>query len=150
MTSPDQKSLRAELRERFPRDRGQLLPALHYVHDELTYLPDWAMEVVGWHLGVPASEVYGAATSYSELRIAPPPQRLLKVCTGISCVVNGGRELLATLREAMPDDDGGIGLEETPCAFMCGVAPVVEWNGRWHGRVSAASVDELIFESASV
>ena len=27
------------------------------------------MEVVGWHLGIPSSEVYGAATSYTELRV---------------------------------------------------------------------------------
>ena len=30
------------------------------------------METAGWHLGVPSSEVYGAATSYTELRIEKP------------------------------------------------------------------------------
>ena len=51
----DQKTLRAALRERVPRDYGQLLPALHFLQHEFGYLPDWAMEVVGWHLGIPAS-----------------------------------------------------------------------------------------------
>ncbi len=68
----DRNTLRSVLREKFPRDHGQLLPALHYLQHEFGYLPDWGMEVVGWHLGIPASEVYGAATSYTELRTTPP------------------------------------------------------------------------------
>ena len=65
----ERNELRATLRQKFPRNRGQLLPALHFLQHEFGYLPDWAMEVVGWHLGIPSSEVYGAATSYTELRI---------------------------------------------------------------------------------
>ena len=65
----DRNTLRSELREKFPRNHGQLLPALHFLQHEFGYLPDWAMEVVGWHLGIPSSEVYGAATSYTELRV---------------------------------------------------------------------------------
>ena len=90
----ERNELRATLREKFPRHHGQLLPALHFLQHEFGYLPDWAMEVVGWHLGIPASEVYGAATSYTELRTARPGTHVVRVCTGLSCRVNGGNELL--------------------------------------------------------
>ena len=94
----DRKSLRAALRDRFPRERGQLLPALHFLQHEFGYLPDWAMEVTGWHLGVPASEVYGAATSYTELRIDKPGEHVLRVCTGLGC--------LDKRRQGAPGSDG--------------------------------------------
>ena len=68
-----QSDLRRILRETFPeRNRDALLPALHLLQHEHGHLPEWALQVVGWHLRVPASEIYGAATSYSELRIGIP------------------------------------------------------------------------------
>jgi len=150
VTITDQKSLRAALRENVPRNHGQLLPALHFLKHEFGHLPDWAMEVVGWHLGIPASEVYGAATSYTELRVHKPGQHVLRVCTGLGCAINGGTRILTTLKSSLQvqpgqtTPDGRITLEETACAFMCGVAPVVEWDHEWHGRASLETVNMLL------
>ena len=138
--------LRPILRQMFPPRREHLLPALHFLQDELGYLPEWALQIVGWHLRVPASEVYGAATSYSELRLAEPGRPLVRVCGGLSCWHGGGRELLAQLSErrgAPPgatNPEGDIALEETPCAYLCPLAPVVEVNGRWLGRATFTEV----------
>ena len=133
----DRNSLRATLRQRFPREHTQLLPALHFLHHEFGFLPGWAMEVVGWHLGIPSSEVYGAATSYTELRTERPGDRLVRVCTGLSCRVHGAARILDDLRRRVTSD---VTLEETPCAFLCALAPAVEVDGRWLGRVDPASV----------
>ena len=153
MTTADQKGLRAVLREKFPREHGQLLPALHYIQHEYRYLPDWAMEVVGWHLGIPASEVYGAATSYTELLMVEPGRHVVQVCIGISCSINGGSQLLeglTTLLGIGPGEttpDGRITLTETACAFMCGVAPTVSFDHEWHGRATVESVKLLLGDS---
>ena len=147
----DRNALRSTLREKFPRgDRGQLLPALHYLQHEHGHLPDWAMEVVGWHLGIPASEVYGAATSYTELRVEKPGSHVLRVCTGLSCWLNGGKELLSATESELgvlpghTTDDGLITFEETACGFLCGMAPAVEIDGTWHGRATPEQVAGLI------
>ena len=152
----DQKSLRAALRGKFPRDHGQLLPALHFLQHEFGYLPDWAMEVVAWHLGIPTSEVYGAATSYTELRIKEPGTHTLRVCTGLGCWINGGSELLdkviAELHvhpgETTPDN--AVTFEETACGYLCGVAPTVEWDGKWIGRATIESVMSLLRGASSL
>jgi NADH:ubiquinone oxidoreductase subunit E len=150
----DRNSLRALLREKFPRNHGQLLPALHFLQHEFSYLPDWAMEVVSWHLGIPASEVYGAATSYTELRVHKPGEHVVRVCTGLSCYQNGASELLNTLESelrahpGMTTSDGKITLEETPCGFLCGMAPAVEIDGTWRGRVTPDAIKGLIQEVA--
>ncbi|MYC05749.1 MAG: hypothetical protein F4X57_00975 [Chloroflexi bacterium] len=144
-------ALRTTLRQKFPRSRGQLLPALHFLQHEYGHLPNWAMEVVGWHLGIPSSEVYGAATSYTELRIQKPGEHVIRVCTGLSCWLNGGRQLMAETQAALANDstNGNVTLEETPCAYMCGVAPVVEVDGVWRGRAAVAQVSAIIEEVSS-
>ena len=147
----ERNELRATLRQNFPRNRGQLLPALHFLHHEYGYLPDWAMEVVGWHLGIPSSEVYGAATSYTELRIQKPAEHVIRVCTGLSCWLNGGKQLMAEAHSALANGTAQdrVTLEETPCAYMCGVAPVVEIDGEWRGRLDSGSLGAIIGEVSS-
>ncbi len=138
-TRDQRNALRAELRQRFQRERGQLLPALHYVHHKFGHLPGWAMEVTGWHLGIPVSEVYGAATSYSELRIEHPGRHLVRVCTGLACTGAGARDLLSGITTDTPQD-GGTTVEETACGYLCGVAPAVQVDGAWLGRADAGAV----------
>lgn len=147
----DQNSLRRELRARFPRNHGQLLPALHFLQHEFGYLPDWAMEVVGWHLGIPASEVYGAATSYTELRIQQPRATVVRVCTALSCLVSGSDDILAALESELDpcSADSQFTLEETPCGFLCGMAPAIEINGLWHGRLDPQSATQLVRKAAN-
>ncbi|MCH8061747.1 MAG: NAD(P)H-dependent oxidoreductase subunit E [Chloroflexi bacterium] len=143
----DRNTLRSVLREKFPRDHGQLLPALHFLQHEFGYLPDWGMEVVGWHLGIPASEVYGAATSYTELRTTAPGSHVIRVCTGLGCRINGAGEILETVRESFAEANGKeTTIEETPCGFLCGMAPALEIDGVWHGRVDADSVKAQLEE----
>ena len=138
-TRDQRNALRAELRQRFRRERGQLLPALHYVHHEFGHLPGWAMEVTGWHLGIPVSEVYGAATSYSELRFDHPGRHLVRVCTGLGCISAGARDLLSAISDGTPQD-GGVTVEETACGYLCGVAPAVQIDGAWLGRSDAGTI----------
>ena len=105
------------------------------------------MEVVGWHLGIPASEVYGAATSYTELRTTAPGSHVIRVCTGLGCRINGAGDILDTVRESFAEASGEeMTVEETPCGFLCGMAPALEIDGVWHGRVDAASVKAQLEE----
>ncbi len=104
------------------------------------------MEAVAWYLGIPVSEVYGAATSYTELRLAAPGERVVRVCTGVSCWMNGGSELLSAIGEG--SDGLGATVEETPCGFLCAMAPAVEIDGRWTGRATQESVAEILAGSA--
>jgi NADH-quinone oxidoreductase subunit F len=123
-----------------PRERTWLLPALHAVQEAFGYLPDAALAGVGAHLRVPASEVYGVATHYPEFRLRPPGLRLVRVCTGVSCALLGGRRLLAVIGEQLgvkPGEtrtDGHVTLETADCFFECSMAPVIEVDGEYRGR----------------
>ncbi len=120
--------------DRIPRERTHLLPALLALHERDGYLSEATLRAVARHVHTPESEVYGVATSYSELRLSPPPDRSIAVCTGLSCLLNGARELARSLAAA-----GGFEIEETPCRFRCHDAPVASVHGAYIDRASAST-----------
>jgi len=125
----------------FPRERTWLLPALHAVQHDLRWIPSGALADVAAHLRVPLSEAYGVATHYPEFRLAEPRARIVRVCTGVSCRIRGGLELLRSL-EAMAGSE--VTLEPFDCAFNCSMAPVVEVDGTGHGRVAASDLGRVL------
>jgi NADH:ubiquinone oxidoreductase subunit F (NADH-binding)/NADH:ubiquinone oxidoreductase subunit E len=135
---------------RFPRERTWLLPALQAIQESERFLSPEAMEAVSAHLRVPKSEVYGVATHYPEFRLTKPGARLIRVCTGPSCRILGSLDLLhilertlgITARQTAPD--GLATLEEMDCGFVCGIAPVVEVNHEYRGRVRLSEVPALL------
>jgi NADH:ubiquinone oxidoreductase subunit E len=117
--------------DRLPRERDQMLPALHTMHEALHWLPREAISYVASHVRIPLSEVYATTTAYSELRLDSPVPGQWHVCTGVACDLAGAGGLL----EAVPSAAG------TDCQFLCALAPVaVDEHERLFGRVSA---DEL-------
>jgi NADH:ubiquinone oxidoreductase subunit F (NADH-binding)/NADH:ubiquinone oxidoreductase subunit E len=134
---------------RFPRERTWLLPALHALQHALGWLPESALREVAAHLRVPASEVWGVASHYPEFRLTPRGRRHVRVCTGVSCRLQGGRRLLdeAARRLGVVPGELGAGreltLEAADCLFACSVAPVVEVDGALRGRLTAEDVAGL-------
>ena len=136
-----------ELLAPFPPQRTWLLPALQAVQADRGWLSADDLAAAARHLHVPASEVYGVATHYPELRLTAPGRHVVRVCAGVSCRVNGGLALLAELerrldvRAGHTAADGAVTLEEADCCFVCGVAPVVEVD---HGYLGAPTADAVL------
>ena len=139
----------------FARERTWLVPALREVQHAAGWLSPSALDAIAAHLRVPASEVWGVATHYPELRLTEPGARLVRVCTGVACAVLGGRELLAASERHLgvhageTAADGSVTLEEMDCAFACAVAPVVEVDHVRTGRVEAHELDRVLAVAAS-
>jgi len=130
-----------------PRERTWLLPALDAVQRAEGSVSAARLAAIAAHVRVPLSEVWGVATHYPELRLTPPGRRLVRVCTGVSCQVRGGGDLLREcvrrlgIAAGATTPDGEVTLEEMDCAFACGVAPVVEVQHRRRGRVRMEDLD---------
>jgi len=121
-----------------PRRRDQLLLALHAAHAATGWLPAAAIEAVSLHTAVPLSELYGIISSYSELRLAPPHEPHIELCLGLSCRLAGAERLRETARTS------DVAVEDAACRFLCGVAPVAEIAGQYHGRLTPARFRELL------
>ena len=136
--------------EELPRQRSMLLPALQRVQAQLGFLPLWAQEAVGEYVRVPKSEVYGVVTHYPDLRAEAPGRHVVRVCTGLTCRVVGASATLSALQQQLglsagqTTADGLVSLEETHCAFVCGVAPVVEIDGVPRAGLAADDVLALV------
>src|SRR5204862_302495 len=107
-----------------------------------------SLDAIAAHLRVPKSEVWGVASHYPELRLAAPGRRVVRVCTGVSCKLRGGGELLSAgerslgVRAGRTTADGAVTLEVR--AFACAVAPVVEIDHACRGRVAPGALDALL------
>ena len=120
------------LQENFPRERSFLLPVLHFIHKEFGFLEESALEEAAKHLRVPVSEVWGSATSYTELRTREPSGNVVGICTGLSCVLKGAHNLLSRANKlAQASGIDNTTIEELQCGFLCGVAPVLRHNHKW-------------------
>jgi len=139
----------------FPRERTWLLPALQAAQRGEGWLSSETLAAVAAHLRVPASEVWGVASHYPEFRLAKPGRRIVRVCTGVACAARGGERLLERceqglgIRASETTHDGAVTLEAMDCAFACAVAPVVEADHAYRGRVTDVALDALLAAPAA-
>ncbi|MGH7331946.1 MAG: NAD(P)H-dependent oxidoreductase subunit E [Candidatus Rokuibacteriota bacterium] len=133
----------------FPRERTWLLPALQAVQETEGWLSLEALAAVAEHLRVPPSEVSAIATDYAAFRLVKPGSHVVRVCTGLSCRLNGAADHLRALEDRLgiargsTTPDGRLTLEEADCLSLCSLAPVLEVDGVCHGRVASAAVERL-------
>lgn len=137
-------NFRKELVNLFQRSREQLLPSLHWIQEKHGYLPEWALEILSWHLGVPASEVYGSATTYPELTMLAPQSHEVAVCTGLACRESGGQNLLAETKNLFVKNGVNATMHEVPCLFSCSVSPVVLIDGVLVGAATEESINKEV------
>ncbi len=130
----------------FPRRRRELLPVLIAIQEHAGYLSEAALAAAAHHLHVPQSEVFGVATSYSELRLTPPGGEPVTVCTGLSCLLNGARRLADSLASDLP---AGWIVEEHSCRFRCDEAPVAHVRGQYVATASRESALAAIGDRAT-
>src|SRR5579885_3734937 len=139
-------------RARYPRPQSAVLPALHAAQEEVGYLSPEALDDVAEALGLPVTEVASVATFYSMFFTEPVGRHKIRVCTNLSCYLNGAEEVLRRLCERLgvsPGEttaDGRVLLEAVECLGACEEAPVVLADATRHARVTAAGADDLLRE----
>ncbi len=85
-----------------PRQRTQVLPALHIVDEVYGYLEHAALEEVARWVHMPRAELFAVATSYTEFRWSPLASDAVRVCRGMSCqIAASGSEVAGEAHECM-------------------------------------------------
>ncbi len=130
--------------------RDALIPILQHVQEDIGFLSEDALRIVGAHLKIPTSKVYGVATFYNQFRFQPPGKYQIQVCRGTACHVLGSSTVLDELEKILgikPKEttkDGLFSLEVVACIGACGLAPVIAINGEFHAKVTPASIKNII------
>lgn len=131
-------------------ERDSLIPILQEIQEVEGWLSEESLTLIGRHLNMPVSNVYGVATFYNQFRFQPQGRYHIQVCRGTACHVLGSATVLEALKKKLKIDvgetskDGLFSLEIVACIGTCGLAPVININGNFHAGVTTESLDEII------
>ncbi len=106
-----------------------LIDALKKIQKQHGYLPGNELKALSERAKIPMYEIHGVASFYPHFRLEPPPEVSMRVCTDMSCHLNGAGDILDTLTETV----GYAGLEgwevqPVSCLGQCDGAPAVAIN----------------------
>jgi len=135
--------------ERWGTGRDAAIPLLQGIQDEYRYVPIDAMDYMCSKTEITPAQIYGVVTFYTQFRLEPVGEHLIKVCKGTACHVSGAQGITESLEEVLDVPDGGttpdmkFTLSSVACLGCCSLAPVIMVNEDTHGklnRTSAANV----------
>jgi NADH:ubiquinone oxidoreductase subunit E len=130
--------------------REDLIPILQAIQEDLGYLSEEAIIMVGSFLGLSTTKIYGMATFYDRFRFIPSGKIQIKVCHGTSCFLNGSQTIINKIREEIGVEpgqttrDGNFSYEIVSCMGGCHNGPLLNVNGDYHIHVKAEHLPELI------
>ena len=133
---------------RFSRQPQQLIPILQYCQGELGYISSSTVDQIAEYLGVSEAHIYGVASFYTQFRFEKPGEHQVRICLGTACHVQGGKILSEEIQTAIGiepgeiSQDGKYEFHEVACLGCCAQAPVVEIDGRVHGKVTRKKLNK--------
>jgi NADH-quinone oxidoreductase subunit E len=143
--TPANLDLARDIIAKYPQKRSAVLPLLHLAQDQDGHVTPEAIEEVADLLDLTPALVLGTCSFYTMFKREPVGELLVSVCTNVSCLVNGGPDLLAHLQARYAADDA-VTVEEVECIAACDLAPVLQVNYEFHGPLRGADADSLIEE----
>ncbi|MFH0733689.1 MAG: NADH-quinone oxidoreductase subunit NuoE [bacterium] len=131
-------------------DKSSLIPLLQDVQHIYGYLPEPALKDIAVFLGMALSGVYGVATFYNQFRLTPLGKNVIRVCRGTACHVKGSENLLIAMENELGVKSGGttrdkvFTLETVACIGACSIAPVININDEYYGRVTVKEITKIL------
>ena len=134
------------------RSGASLVMFLQEVQERYGYLPSEALKAAGRELDVPMARLYGLATFYRSFSLTPRGKHEISVCTGTACHVRGAATILGHIEIRLgvasgeTTGDGNFTLVGVNCLGACALGPVIVVDGKYHGKMTVAKVDEVLEE----
>jgi NADH-quinone oxidoreductase subunit E len=139
---------------KFPpgRQRSACIAALRAAQEQNQgFLTAELMDAVAEYLKLPPIQVYEVASFYSMFETHPCGRHHVSICTNISCLLNGGEELVAHAETKLgiklnqSTADGRIFLkQEEECLAACTGAPMMMVDHVFHENLTPEKLDEIL------
>jgi len=137
--------------------KKSLIPILQAIQNEYNYLPEEALRYLADQSEITAAEIIGVASFYSQFRLHPVGEHMIKVCVGTACHVKGAVQVYDAFRRELKlndgihtDADGKYTVEKVACLGCCTLAPVVQIDGTTYGHVASDQVGQIIEDFESI
>ncbi len=137
---------------KYQGEMGALIPLLQSAQETYGYIPESAIDHISEIVGIPAADIYGVITFYSQFRLKPMGKNIIKICDGTACHVNASTAILRTIEDELQiegdetTEDGLFTLQKVACLGCCSLSPVIMINEETHGKLSPKKVTQLIKE----
>ena len=131
-------------------EASSLLQILLDIQSENNWLPKEILGRVSEKLDVPLNRIQHIATFYKAFSLVPKGRHQIHICVGTACHVRGATRILDTVEEAIgiksgeTDLDLKFSLETVNCLGCCALGPVVEVDGKVHGKMSPVKTAEVL------
>ena len=132
------------------RGRTQLLPALKAGQAAKGYLAKQVMDDIAGQMKLPLNEVYGVATFYAFLPVAPAGKYIIRVCRCLPCDLKDGQAIVKSLQQQLgiaPGQvtaDGKFSFELVSCIGACDQAPAMLINDKLYGNLKPEGIAEIL------
>jgi len=136
--------------EKYKNEKGNLIPILQNIQEELGYLSYSNLLYVSEVLDISLEKIYGVATFYSQFRFNPRAKHKISVCLGTACYVKGANDILEEVKNILNIDigetteDNLFSIENTRCLGCCSLAPVLMIDDKVYSEVKKENVKEIL------
>ena len=134
----------------YEEPRSMSIEALKIVQKERGWVPDGALYAIGNLLGIPASDVEGVATFYSQIFRQPVGRHIIRVCDSMVCYIGGHESIVNEIQNTMgigfgqTTADGRFTLLPVCCLGNCDKAPALMIDDDTFGDVQSDCVTQLL------
>jgi len=131
-------------------DASALIQILLEIQKENRWLPKEVLEKVSRKLQVPLSRIRHIVTFYKAFGLVPRGRHEIHICMGTACHVRGAPRVLDTVQDLIgvkpgeTDSDLRFTLETVNCLGCCALGPVMEVDGKHHGKVAPAEIGDVL------
>jgi len=131
-------------------EEAQLIPLLQKLQETYGYLPQDIIKRLSERTGIFVSKIMGVVTFYSQFRLQPVGDNIIKVCFGTACHVIGAENVADAICRELgvklggTTDDKMFTVESVACLGCCSLAPVLMINDETHGRLTPDTARQVI------
>lgn len=132
--------------------RDSLIPILQEIQEAVGYLSEEAIILVGRHLDMPTSKIYGLATFYNQFKFEPQGSYHIQVCHGTACHMFGAVTIVDIIEKKLKikagqaTRNGKFSLEVVPCIGACAQSPVISINGEFYSNLTVEKLKNILAE----
>lgn len=128
-----------------------VIPILQAIQNTYNYLPEEALKYVCEKTEITPEQIVGVASFYSQFRMQPVGEHIIKVCVGTACHVKGAGQVYDAFRRHFnltgheeTDASRKYTIEKVSCLGCCTLAPVVQIDEITYGHVASDKVGNVL------
>lgn len=139
-----------QILDKHQSEASSLIQVLLEIQSENHWLPKEALVRVSDKLNVPLTRTMHIASFYKAFSLVPKGRHEVHICMGTACHVRGAKRILETVEDLTgikpgeTDMDMKFSLETVNCLGCCALGPVMEINGKTHGKISISQTADVL------